>query len=87
MLATQQKMGQLINHEKAVAYLETIDDPIVRALIEHAYTQIFVGTPKDLEGEFDLLFFFKILESFLHDRESLARALAGQMDGHPFVAD
>ena len=80
-------MGKLINHEQANAYLENVADPIVQALIEHAYSQIFVGTPTEFEGEFDLLFFFKILEGFLHDRERLARALRGEMEGHPLVAD
>jgi hypothetical protein len=79
-------MGKLINHREAVAYLATIGDPIVQALIEHAYSQIFVGT-KEFEGEFDLLFFFKIMEGFLHDRERLARALTGEMREHPFIAD
>jgi hypothetical protein len=80
-------MGKLINHQKAKAYLDSIGDPIIQALMEHAYSQIFVGTPTDFEGEFDLLFFFKILEAFLHDRQRLAQALTGAMDGHPLVAD
>lgn len=80
-------MGKLIRHEEAKAYWDTIADPIVQALIQHAYSQIFVGTPIEFEGEFDLLFFFKIMESFLRDRERLAMALTGQTEGHPLVAD
>ena len=80
-------MGKLINHQKAKAYWDTIPDPVVQALIQQAYNQIFAGRPIEFEGEFDLLFFYKILESFLRDRERLAKALAGEMEGHPLVAD
>ena len=80
-------MGKLINHQKAKAYLDSIGDPIVQALMEHAYSQIFVGTTPEFEGEFDLLFFFKILQAFLHDRDRLAKALTGELEGHPLVAD
>ena len=80
-------MGKLINHRQAKEYLDTIRDPIVRALIQHAYGQIFAGAPMPFEGEFDLLFFYKLLEAFLHDRERLADALTGQTEGHPLVAD
>jgi hypothetical protein len=32
-----------------------------------------------LEGDFDLLFFFKTLEALLRDRERLAAALTGEV--------
>lgn len=80
-------MGKLINHQKAKAYLDSISDPIVQALMEHAYSQIFLGTDAEFEGEFDLLFFFKILEALLYDRQRLAKALTGELEGHPLLAD
>jgi hypothetical protein len=80
-------MGKLINHQKAVAYLNSISDPIVQSLIEHAYSKIFTASEIAFEGDFDLLFFFKTLEAFLHDRERLAKALTGELEGHPLVAD
>jgi hypothetical protein len=80
-------MGKLINHDKAKAYLDSIDDPVVQALIQHAYSQIFVGKSMEFEGDFDLLFFFKILGRFLHDRDRLAQALTGEPAGHSWVAD
>jgi hypothetical protein len=70
-------MGKLINHEKATAYLDTIEDPIVQSLIQHAYSKIFTENSMEFEGEFDLLLLFKILEAILRDREALARALTG----------
>jgi hypothetical protein len=37
------------------------------------------GLIDDLEGDFDLLFFFKALEALLRDREQLAKALTGEV--------
>jgi hypothetical protein len=33
----------------------------------------------DLEGDFDLLFFFQALEALLRDRKRLAKALTGEI--------
>ena len=80
-------MGKLINHQKAKEFLDHLDDPIIQALIQDAYAKIFSAGIADFEGEFDLLFFYQILAAFLNDRERLARALRGELEGHPFVAD
>jgi len=73
-------MGKLINHDKAIQYLEGIADPIVQSLIQYAYGKIFMeGLIEDLEGDFDLLFYFKTLEALLRDREQLAKALVGEV--------
>lgn len=70
-------MGKLINHDRAVQYLDSIADPIVQSLIQYAYGKIFMeDLIDDLEGDFDLLFFFKTLEALLRDRERLTKALA-----------
>ncbi len=72
-------MGKLINHDEAFEYLDSIPDPIVQSLIQHAYGKIFMeDLIRNLEGDFDLLFFFKTLEAFVRDRERLARALTGE---------
>jgi hypothetical protein len=74
-------MGKLINHDKAIEYLDSIADPIVRSLIEYGYGKIFVeDLTKGLEGDFDLLFFFRTLEALLRDRERLAEALTGEVE-------
>lgn len=80
-------MGKLINHQKAKEFLDQLDDPIVQALIEDAYAKIFSEGITEFEGEFDLLFFYQILAAFLHDREGLARAVRGDLERHPIVAD
>jgi hypothetical protein len=74
-------MGKLINHDKAIKYLDSIADPIVQSLIEYGYGKIFVeDLINSLEGDFDLLFFFKTLEALLRDRERLAHALTGEVE-------
>jgi hypothetical protein len=80
-------MGKLINHKKAKEFIDQLDDPIIQALIQDAYAKIFSEGIGDFEGEFDLLFFDQILAAFLSDREGLARALRGELKGHPVVAD
>ena len=49
-------MGELINQDKAKEYWNTIRDPIVQSLIQHAHGLIFTGGSTDFEGKFDLLF-------------------------------
>jgi hypothetical protein len=73
-------MGKLINHDKAIEYLDSLGDPIVQSLIQYGYGKLFMeDLVNGLEGEFDLLFFFKALESLLRDRERLARALTEEV--------
>lgn len=80
-------MGKLINHHNAKEFLDGIPDPIVQALIQYAYGNIFVEDLNDgLEGEFDVLFLYKILEALLRNRERLAKALTGELQ-HTFGND
>jgi hypothetical protein len=80
-------MGKLINHQKAKDFLDHLDDPIVQALIQDAYSRIFSEGMPDFQGEFDLLFFYQILAAFLRDRDALAKALRGENKQHPIMAD
>ncbi len=80
-------MARLINHDKAKEFWDTISDPIVQALIQYAHCLIFTKVPYDFEGEFDLLYFYKILEAFLRDRERLAKALTGEGQEYSWAAD
>jgi hypothetical protein len=71
-------MGTLINYEAASAFLNDIDDPIVQTLVRSAYQTLCMSdaiASGELEGQFDLLFFFRVMRDFLRDRESLAKAL------------
>jgi hypothetical protein len=73
-------MGKLINHDKAIEYLDSIPDSTVQSLIQYAHGQIYMeDLIANLEGDFDLLFFFKSLEALLRDRERLARTLKGEV--------
>jgi len=69
-------VGRLINHEPASAFLNSIEDPIVQSLVRSAY-QTLCMSDAVVDGEFDLLYFCRIMEEFLRDREGLARALRG----------
>jgi hypothetical protein len=80
-------MGKLINHHQAKAFLDNVHDPIVQSLIQYAYGNIFLEDLNEgLEGDFDLLFLYKILEALLRDRERLAKALTGEIR-HAFSED
>ena len=69
-------MGKFINHEAASAFLKSIEDPIVRSLVQYAYQTTLV-TDAVVDGGFDLLYFLRIMEEFLRDRERLAKSLMG----------
>ena len=64
--------GKLINHKDASEFLNGIQDPIVQSLVRYAYQTLCMSDAK-LDGEFDLLYFFTIMEEFLRDREKLFR--------------
>jgi hypothetical protein len=74
-------MAKLINHDKAMGYLDTVADPFVQLLIQYGYEKIVMeDLISGLDGDFDLLFFFKTLEALLRDRERLAAALVGEVE-------
>lgn len=72
-------MPKWINHKEGVEFLNNISDPAIRGLIEHAYLQIYVNNLSP-SCDFDVLFFFQIMEAFLRDKERLANALLGNID-------
>jgi hypothetical protein len=67
----------MINHEAASAFVNSIEDPIVRDLVRHSYVIILMSEAFP-QGDFDLLYFFRIMEEFLRDREKLAMWLKGE---------
>lgn len=73
-------MPKLINHVEAVAFLNTIDDPIVEALIQHAHGLIFTDASDYFTTDFDLLLFYRVLELVFRDRDRLANFLAPQLE-------
>jgi hypothetical protein len=72
-------LGKLINHEAASTFLNSIDDPVVKSLLRYAYQTVCMSDAAP-EGEFDLLYFFRIMEEFLRDREGVAKALKGEFE-------
>ena len=76
------KPGKVFNHEAAHIFLQTVRDPIVKTLINNAYQTMCISEAAP-EGEFDLLYFYRILEGFMRDREDLARALMGNFGENP----
>ena len=80
-------MGKTLNYEQAIQFLYGIEDPVVQALIQHAYSKMFTENLPPCEGEFDLLFYFRAMEAFLRDRERLAQALTGQTDHDRLVGE
>jgi hypothetical protein len=69
----------MINHEAASAFLNSIEDPIVRDLVRYSY-QIILMSDAFPQGDFDLLYFCRIMEEFLRDREKLAMWLRGEYE-------
>jgi hypothetical protein len=66
-------MSRLVNHAEAVAFLSSIRDPVVQALIQHAHGLIFTDASDYFTTDFDLLLFYKVLEALFRDREKLAK--------------
>jgi hypothetical protein len=69
-------MGKFINHEAASDFMNRIEDPLLQNMVRYAY-QTLCMSDAVVEGEFDLFFFFRIMEEFLRDREAVAKALMG----------
>jgi hypothetical protein len=72
-------LGIFINHEAASEFLNNIQGPLVQSLVRASYRTILL-TDAVVEGEFDLLYFFRIMEEFLRDREKLAKSLVGDFE-------
>jgi hypothetical protein len=69
-------LGKFINHEAASSFLDGIQDPIVQSLVRAAY-QTHLLSEAEVEGEFDLLYFIRIMEEFLRNREKVSKTLMG----------
>lgn len=66
-------MNEITNYDEAFAFINTIEDSVVRNLIMHAYgILVFQIAPYDIKGGFDLLLFAKVMEVFLRDRAAIA---------------
>ena len=70
-------MAEFLNHEASGVFTRSIADPIVRDLVRYSY-QILCMSDRNVEGQFDLLFFAQIMEEFLRDRELVVKRLRGE---------
>jgi hypothetical protein len=73
-------MPKLINHAEAVAFWDTIEDPIVQAIIQHAHSLIFTDACEYFTTDFDALLFYKVLEALFRDRKRLANFLTMEVE-------
>ncbi len=72
-------LGAFINHKLASEFLNEIEDPIIQSLLRSSY-QTLCMSDASVDGDFDLLYFFRIMEEFLRDRKKLARSLLGDFE-------
>ncbi len=75
-------MWSFRNRHEASAYADQIADPVTKALVKYSYEQICLSTDHP-EGDFDLLYFFKIIHAFVKDRERMAKAFQGDFGENP----
>lgn len=76
-------MGHLVNQKEAMEFVLSIDDGVVGRLVGEAYTTV-LHSGIELDGDFDMLFFSKVLAEFLKDREERIRNLQGEFAPNPF---
>ncbi|MBV9121771.1 MAG: hypothetical protein JO112_00245 [Planctomycetes bacterium] len=76
---------KLIHCEEAQDFLDQLSDPITRNLVNMAYVlavQKCCLEKSDFpQGEFDMLYFVKVLKDFFSEHQVLERTLAGEKVG------
>jgi hypothetical protein len=76
-------MTQLLNQDLAQQYRASIKDPIVRGLCTTAFTQLLV-TDETFDGDFDVLFYTKMIHELIKDKTTLIKELEGGGTEHVF---
>lgn len=69
-------MTQLINQDLAQQFRASIADPIVRGLCTTAFSQLLL-TEEEYDGDFDVLFYTKMIYELVKDKDTLLRELQG----------
>ncbi len=72
-------MPSLINHGEAIAFLRSIDDPVVEAVIQHAHSLIFTELSDNFTTDLDALLLYKILAALFRDRQGLVNFLSTEI--------
>lgn len=75
-------MGYL-NCDEACDFRQTIADPIVRYMCTKAYEKLLM-TKEHFDGDFDILFYTKLVYDLVIEKETLIKELSGQYVGGVF---
>ena len=79
------KRGTLINCDEAHRYLELIQDPVTKALVNLAFVHLVKKVHLEKRdfptGDLDMLFLVAALKDFFAEHEVIARTLAGEKVG------
>jgi hypothetical protein len=77
--------GKLLNCDEAIRYIERIEDPVTKSLVNMAFVHLVkkVQLEKDdlPESDFDMLFLVTSLRDFFAEHDVLARTLQGEKVG------
>ena len=79
------KPGTLINCDEALRYIEQIQDPITRTLVNmaflHLVKKVHLQKQEPPSSDLDMLFLVSSLREFFAEHEVIARTLGGEKVG------
>jgi hypothetical protein len=79
------QLGTLLNCDEAIRFIEQIQDPVTKNLVNMAFVQVVRTVhleKRDLpETDLDMLFLVTCLKDFFAEHEVIARTLAGEKVG------
>jgi hypothetical protein len=77
--------GTLLNCDEAVRFIEQIQDPVTRNLVNMAFVHVVkwvhLEKREPPRADFDMLFLVRSLKDFFAEHDVLARTLAGEQVG------
>lgn len=77
--------GTLINCDEAVRFIERIEDPVTRNLVNmavvHLVKKVHLEKRDTPASDFDMLFLVASLKDFFADRDVISRTLEGERVG------
>ena len=76
--------GNLLNQTEAQKYRQSIDDPVVRGICLQGFSEILMSE-EQFDGDFDMLFFTKMIHALVRDKDELIEQLLGRGTGDSFL--
>jgi hypothetical protein len=77
--------GTLLSCDEAARYIEQIEDPVTRTLVNMAFVHLVktahLGPRERPRCDLDMLYLVRALEGFFSEHDVLARALQGEKVG------